>query len=456
MQGGTLISRVGKSIMNSRGIPKGAALSESSSPGHWLGSERVLPVLAISLTVQLVLGLLLGHAYDMRLFMAAGYQVASGENPYLPADLTGVFHNATFSATTTVGYPPPWPLLLGAIYRLSYANLPSFLLYNLAVKVPIILANVGLACLTVATASRLGADKSSRRAAWMFMLLNPFLLYASAAWGQFDSIVTLLVLASLLSLASGFTSPSAILLALAISFKPTPIPLLLPPLFFLRGRGLAEIFRFYGILGIASLVFWVGPFLVLGWDPSPILNNWNAHFVVGGGMSPLAALELSQTSYRLPGSTWLVGLLWVPALGIASYWLRDGITGLKDLIIKSVAMIMVFFLTRAWLSEPNVILVLPFLVILAAIRAIPRWWLHVVWILPLLFGIVNVSAAQLFFPSFPYTMEAQLRQMEMVRAARLVAKVVIVLPWQILGWSIVVRFLGPHDAAAAVSSTSPA
>jgi hypothetical protein len=432
----------------------GAAASPSTSYSHrfWRFSGGALQILILSTAIQLVIGLLFGHVYDIRIFMAAGHQVATLQNPYLPHDLSAVFHNPAFHGITTVGYPPPWPLILGGIYRLTYAALPNFLAYNLAIKLPIIIANVALAYLTAACLRRLGADEARARTAWVFMLLNPFLLYASAAWGQFDSIVALLSLAGLALLDSPRRSSSAILLALAVSFKPTAIPLLLLPFFYLAASGLGQVLRFYAVLGLGLLAFCIGPFVFFGWDPSPILQNWNAHLVVGGGLSPLAALELWQTSYRLSGNWWLLGLLWIPALGIASLALRSGIPDFKDLVRKSAASVLVFFLTRSWLSEPNLILVLPFVVILASLGELPSSWLHVIWILPLLFGIVNVSAAQLFFPSMPHLMEALLKQMEELRTARLIAKVVVVVPWQIVGWLIVVRCLRRPAAAAGLTN----
>ena len=121
-----------------------------------------MAVLLLSIAVQLLLGLLFGHVYDIRIFMAAGHQVAVGANPYLPADLSAVFHNPTFQGITTVGYPPPWPLILGAIYRLSFAAIPNLLIYNLAIKLPLIAANIGLAHLTAACLGRLGMDAAAK------------------------------------------------------------------------------------------------------------------------------------------------------------------------------------------------------------------------------------------------------------------------------------------------------
>ena len=410
------------------------------------------PILVVSIAIQLVLGWFFGHVYDIRIFMAAGHQVAAGENPYLTADLSAVFSNPAFAGITTVGYPPPWALLLGAIYRLSYAVAPNFLLYNLAIKLPLVAANIGLAYLTSACLTRLGVGPARARWAWAFLLLNPFLLYASAAWGQFDSIVALLSLASLLLLDSGRPGLSASSLALAISFKPTALPLLLVPFFYLAAKGAWQTVRYYAVVSLGLMVFCAGPFALLGWDAAFILQNWNAHFTVGGGLTPFAALELWQPTYSLSGEWWLLGLIWIPALGIAAASLRHGISGLHGLLRAGTALIMVFFLTRAWLSEPNVILALPFVLILAMLGELPRRWLHALWILPLIFGLANVSFTQLFFPSMPDVADWLYMQMERIHTARLIAKVVIVIPWQIVGWSIVARCLKPTSAPAMLAA----
>ena len=76
-----------------------------------------------------------------------------------------VFHHVGFSRITSVGYPPPWPLLAGLIYRVRYAPTHDLLLYNLALKLPVIAANVGLAYLVAgdpARARRLAGGRPAR------------------------------------------------------------------------------------------------------------------------------------------------------------------------------------------------------------------------------------------------------------------------------------------------------
>lgn len=420
---------------------KSVDVTVGPKPSPFQALKKDLGFLGLSIAIQLVLGTLFGHLYDTRIFMATGYLVGTGQNPYLAQDLSSVFHNLTFQNITTVGYPPPWPLILGLIYRVISTFTPNFLAYNLALKLPIILANIGLAYLVAATIKKINPSAKAARQVWIFMLLNPFLLVVTSAWGQFDSIVALLVLSSLLLLDSGKIKTSALLLALAISFKPIALPLVLIPLIHLSLKKIPRILSYYGVLLFSGLAFCVLPFIVFRWDPSPIFQNWNAHFIIGGGMSFLTFLELTRNSYFLPQAWLFLGIIWIPALAVTSLFINQKAGGLINLLLKSTALIMVFFLTRAWLSEPNIVLVLPFILILTSVHEFDHFELAAVWLLPLVFSFSNTGLAQLFFPSMPALMGQLIAWEEGFRSLRLVAKILVVIPWQIVGWSIVVKSL---------------
>jgi hypothetical protein len=409
-------------------------------------ASQDLSILLLSIAIQLVLALFFGHYYDMRISMATGYLVGTGQNPYVPQDLTAVFNNSAFQGMTSVGYPPPWPLLLGFLYRMVYAVIPNLLVYNLAIKIPIILANIALAFLVADILKNLGAESALIRRAWIFMLLSPLLLYFASAWGQFDSIVALLSLSSLVLLDAGKLKSSALLLALAISFKPIALPILPVALVYLVGKSARQTINYLVIFCASVILFSLVPFIVFGWDPTPIIHGWNAHFTVGGGMSYMSFFELLRGSYQLPGQWWLLGLLWVPALGIAILALRPRITGFVDLLKKSTALILVFYLTRTWLSEPNVVLLLPFVLILTSIGELNRLFLAVIWVVPLVFTIFNASPPQLLFPAFPEAMLRMLKGADDLRAARLLIRTVWVIPWQIAGWWMVIILFRKNPA----------
>ncbi len=394
-------------------------------------------LVALSIFIQLVLALYFGHAYDMHIFMATGDLVGTGQNPYIAQNLVAVFHNSTFQGITSFGYPPPWALILGLIYLCTYKVIPSFLLYNLAVKLPIIAANIFLAYLVVHVLDKSGAPEKTSRKAWIFMLFNPFLLCASSAWGQFDSIVALLSLLSLFLLSEGKLCSPAVLLALAVSFKPIALPLIPVVFVYLAGRSLKRTLQYFSVFSASMVMFCVAPFALFGWSPAPILMNWNFHFTVGGGLSFMTFLETLKHSYQLTGIWWIMGWLWVPALGIATYALRSGIHGFKDLLKKSVALILVFYLCRSWLSEPNIILILPMVLILTCINELEPLSLAAVWVLPLIFSFFNTSIAQLFFPSMPGVMDDLLKFAVEYNPARYAFRSVVVIAWLAGGWWIV-------------------
>lgn len=409
-------------------------------PGGRLTS-RDAAVLAGSVLVQLTLGLLFGHAYDMPIFMATGYLAATGQNPYIAQDLSGLFHNSAFRGLTSVGYPPPWPLVLGGIYRLIGSATPSLLGYNLAIKAPIIAANVALAFLVARLLIKEDAEAAVVRKAWMFLLWNPFLLVATAAWGQFDSVVALLALMALALLDSKKIDLSAVLLGLAIAAKPIALSLLPVPWLFLRDAPGPRKRRYYILLAASIFFFCAGPFVIFGWNPEVILRNWNAHLIVAGGMSLLTFWELRNGTYGLQGAWQILGVVWLPAVAVAAWRLRSRGRQLRELVAASTALILVFFLTRAWLSEPNIVLVIPLLVILVSLGDLPPQALTAIWVLPLVFGLFNSSLVQLLFPSMPEAMGRLLSLPDAYRTARLVARTIVVLPWQVVGWWVVARCL---------------
>jgi hypothetical protein len=121
--------------------------------------------------------------------------------------------------------------------------------------------------------------------------------------------------------------------------------------------------------------------------------------------------------------------------------LKYGVCGLRDLLRKSAALILVVFLTRTWLSEPNIILLLPFLVILVSLGELNPLALTAIWLVPLFFTVFNTSPPQLLFPSVPEAMKKTLRWSDEFRNLRLLLRSALVIPWQIAGWWIVVTCL---------------
>jgi len=388
--------------------------------------------------LQLALALLLGHSRDTRLFMATGYLVGTGHSPYVPLDLTAVFHHVGFKSISVIGYPPPWPLLLGLIYRGTYALGHDLIVYNLAIKLPVIGANIGLAYLVAAVLDNLGAGRDVARRAWVLLLLNPFLLYVGAAWGQIDAIVAVLAVTALVLLCRRRPGASAVVLALAVCVKPIAAPILLVILVYLAGRSARQTVRYAAVFAAGVFAFYVLPFFVFGWDSSP-LRQLNAHFVMSGTMSFMTVVRLVRDPLLMQGRWWLLGLAWVPALALAVLALRRGVGEFDDLVKTSTALVLVFYLMRTWLAEPNVVLLLPLVLILASRGELDRRAFTAIWLIPLVFTLFNASPLQLLFVTWPDAMQRSLTFVAQFGDTTMVARAVLVIAWQVVGWWIVVR-----------------
>jgi hypothetical protein len=403
-------------------------------------NRRDLGYLFASILIQLLLGYFFGHAYDIKIFMATGYMVANGYDPYILPNLSSVFHNPAFQGMSSIGYPPPWPLILGMIYLLSYAWMKNFLVYNLAIKLPIIAANICLAYLIRYILREQGVSDQRSHKAWIFLLLNPFLFYFTTAWGQFDSLVVVLTLAALVLLYKQKLVASAILLALAIALKPTPVPIVLVAGFYLWGSPWKKLVGYGAVLLLSLLALIVLPFLIFGWNASPIYHGWNAQFTVSGGISLARLYLLYADTTVLPGNWWLLGVVWLPAVFIAATFLRRGEHGLLNLIQQSLILVLVFYLTRTWLSEQNITLILPLVLVLVYQDKLPKLTLPAVWLLPLIFTIFNTSPAQLLFPILPQLMAKLLQLSQAYRVELLWASMAVIIPWQVAGWWMVINY----------------
>jgi hypothetical protein len=284
----------------------------------------------------------------------------------------------------------------------------------------------------------MGVQEKIARKAWIFLLFNPYLLLMSSAWGQFDSIVVLLSLLALLQVSEGKLAGPAILLALSISLKPTSLPVLPVILIYLAARSVKRALYYFGLFCAGILLFCAVPFALFGWNPAPIIQHWDFHFTVGGGLSFMTFLEYTKWSYALPGQFWFLGWLWAPALVIAMFVVKGRVKDLGDLVKKSVALILVFYLCRAWVAETNVVLILPLVLILVTNKELKPLSLVVVWILPLVFSFFNTSLAQLLFPSLPGLMDRLLKLAGEFSAARYDLRTLIVIAWLAAGWWIAI------------------
>ncbi len=396
-----------------------------------------------SILVQIPLAIFLGHYYDERTFMDAGFLVSSGLNPYQPHLITVFSSNPDLiGINPIIGYPPLWPLLLGLIYRLSYNIVPNLFLYNFAIKIPVIASNIGLAYVTKAVLKQLGASERKVQAAWLFLLFNPFILLTTAAWGEFDTLIALLCVASLYLLSKGMVGKSALLLSLSVVLKPISLPLLGLPLLFSPTKNWRKILTYILICVVVVLTFWFLLFNLLGWMAPSSANQVTSYFSVAGGMTLFNIVEIIQNTTTLPAGLGFLGYIWIPALLIGYYVVyRNPPKTFNELAKAAVGLLLIFFLTRSWLSEPNMDVLIPL-----ALLALPSKQMNFrnftfLWVIPLVFMFLNTSFPQLFFLVSPSIIASLAQADRYIRSWRLIARFIVVVVLQVFAWRLVIEML---------------
>ena len=163
-------------------------------------SLLALLALGIALRVVLALGLfpMQGFAGDMSQFWQWAQALAGGG--------PGTFYATVSSAN----YPPGY---LYALWLLGIIGNPALL------KLPPILADLGIAILAYALGMRLRDRRTGLIAAALFLFL-PVSWIDSALWGQVDAAGTLVAMAALLLLVDGWSEAALLAAVLAVLVKP--------------------------------------------------------------------------------------------------------------------------------------------------------------------------------------------------------------------------------------------
>lgn len=292
------------------------------------------------------LGLLLAGALALRLILLPL------PDPY-PADLTtfwlpwmayGAEHGLAQlyrGGQPPVNYPPLFLALLVGLGKLYALWVPSFAYspwQSVLIKLPAVLADLGIALLLYRVARRLAddagvpptarEDRSFPLLAAALWALNPAALYVSAFWAQVDSIPTLWMLAALVAALAQRWGWSGLLLGLALLTKLQAV--VVAPLLLLLAwmGGPRAVLRWAaggaGVVALWLLPFWasgaLGPLLgvylgAVGHYPALSLNAYNAWFVVQWVSGRWLGAPLDDTARVLGPIT----LRWVGLALLAGY-----------------------------------------------------------------------------------------------------------------------------------------
>ncbi len=409
----------------------------------WLKLHSDIVAVALSILVQIPLAVFLGHYYDERSFIDTGYLVSSGLNPYVPHVIT-VFKNPDLMGTNPIiGYPPLWPLLLGAIYRVTYNLTPNIFLYNFAIKIPVIISNIALAYATKKIMLNLNMPQKRIQFAWLFILFNPFTLLTTTAWGEFDTLIALLCVCSLYFLSKGKVLKSSILLALSIVLKPIALPLIGLPLLFSTPKNRQKNIIYISVLLAIVVLLWFLPFNLFGWMVPSSPGQVTAYFKMAGSMTLFNLVEVIQNTAVLPIGLEFLGYLWIPAVLIGYYLVyRNPPKSMPELAEKAVILLLIFFLTRTWLSEPNINLIISLALLALASKKLDFRNFGFLWIIPFVFTFFNFATPQLFFLVSPSILSNLAQLDQSILEWRLIGKFVVVIFWQAFAWRLVIKLLG--------------
>lgn len=328
-----------------------------------------------------------GHPFDFESWVRTGAAVAHGQNPYSAfwPPVPGVSFAYLTSNLTSAAYLPFWPLLLGGLYRLweGFGGGDRFVLYFL-LKQPGILADVATAYLLYRLTERFSGSRASARSVLVFWSFFPYAIVVSAIWGQFDSLVVV-VLLTMLYARSSLERTS--LEGVGILIKWVTV-VFLPLELFRERRGRRLTFL---VALVLPLVVTLAVFAVEGWT------------LLGFGSQGLARVSLSQSAGGGEGMNWvffvslpmvrstlhaLSGLydygpyLWVPASVLAGWWAarwlgwQDRLSELRAMLFVLLAFLLVRWgLYEQYLLYPFALLTLDVAVTSPGRRSLARWFM---------------------------------------------------------------------------------
>ena len=375
--------------------------------------KRLVLLLLLGLSVRLVM-INFNHPLDLQTWNGVMVDLGHNRSPY------DTMQELTYDARATYGvgwasyylyytYPPMTLFIyypFAQVYRLLHpipAELPFApagvdpypqvpLLLNVLWKLPIILADIGIALLLFKMTK--GSEKSMR----MF-LFNPFIIFISA-WWMFDSIAVFFLLLATYLFERARYDLSAVVLSFGFLTKYFPVFAL--PIFcleFIRRRSW-KFLRYAAIFGAVSGVILL-PYL----DGFTFGLEFQASRPPAG-LTPFASYPVFEELGLATGSAAMqLKYIILPALGaftlivgmslIYAYLSKRSIS----LRTKILLTFIVYLIVMKNVHEPHVFVLIPFFILaLHEGYSVKKLWLYrLVWVLPLMFAIFNVPLTRFFY-----------------------------------------------------------
>jgi len=323
----------------------------ASAPSRFLRglSSRPGKILLAGLLIREAFSFWTGHPFDFESWIRTGYAAAHGVDPYSsfwPA-VPGVSFAYLNTTIPPAAYLPFWSALLGELYQLWMAvgSGNRFVLYFL-LKQPVILADVGTAFLLYRLTRQWTGKLTAALAVLSFWSFFPYAIAITAVWGQFDSIVVLVLLGLLYARTS---LQRNVLYGIGIFVK--YLTAIFLPLEILRERGarrLGVVVALLVPLGLTLAVFVLEGWSFTGLGASGLSQSHGG----GGGMNYSFLLEQGPVSGVLSTVPYFyeaVGYLWVPGVVVAGWvaarWLRSATPSTE---VRAMLFVVAVFLLLRW------------------------------------------------------------------------------------------------------------
>jgi hypothetical protein len=197
----------------------------------------------------------------------------------------------------------------------------------------------------------------------------------------------------------------------------------------------------YILISVVIIVsLWILPFYMLGGKAPFSSNQAAAYFMRAGGMTPFSLVELFQDKVTLPSGLGFLGFIWVPALLFGYYLVyRNPPKTFNELTQKTIGVMLIFFLTFSWLSEPYVNVVIVLALLGLPFTKVNFRNFHFLWVIPLIFMVLSTNFFQLFFLVSP-SITASLATADLyIRSWRLIASFLVAVVFQIFAWRLVFK-----------------
>jgi len=219
------------------------------------------------------------------------------------------------NASTTVDYPPVFLYEYGLVGRIFGALFPSYpdgLALLVAVKLPVLLANIGLTALFFVTVRRLSHDVQAARWAALAYWINPATIVGGEMLGYVDPLYFLPAIAGIVLAQAGRPLWGGLLVGIAVATKPQGI--LVGPAFALalwQGGGLWAL-PLAGVTFVAAVVVAIWPYYTKGALP----NMWLAFGSFGERRDTMSAYA-ANIGWII--NWWLRSKLGMPDAGLRAF-----------------------------------------------------------------------------------------------------------------------------------------